>query len=129
MRSAPGVTGPGSPRDPAFATHGRLGFWTSTRGAGRDWPWDPRDYALGADEKTSIQVRRRRRPSHPAPAGSGRSSTNTSAGAPGPISPPGTGPRAKGFGRGEPQPGIAPFDRLVAQVRRHEPSHSTRRVF
>jgi hypothetical protein len=33
------------------------------------------------------------------------------------------------FGRCEPQPGIAPFDRLVAQVMPHEPSHSARRVF
>src|SRR3989454_9326242 len=37
--------------------------------------------------------------------------------------------RAKVFGRCEPTTGIAPFGRLVAQVMRHEPYRSARRVF
>jgi hypothetical protein len=37
--------------------------------------------------------------------------------------------RAKVFGRCEPKTGIAPFDRLVAQVMAQEPYRSAKRVF
>ena len=37
--------------------------------------------------------------------------------------------RAKLFGRCEPTTGIAPFERLVAHVMRHQPYRSARRVF
>ena len=37
--------------------------------------------------------------------------------------------RAQVFGRCEAKTGIAPFERLVAQVMRHDPYRSARRVF
>jgi DDE superfamily endonuclease len=117
------------PRDPAFAVKaGRILDLYQRRW--QDKPLGPRDFVLCADEKTSIQARRRKHP---------------------PLSPaPGrpiyveheyarTGAcayiaawdvhRAKLFGRCERKTGIAPFERLVAQIMREEPYRSARRVF
>ena len=117
------------PRDPNFALNaGRILDLYQRRW--QDKPLGPRDYVLCADEKTSIQARRRKHP---------------------PLSPaPGrpiyveheyarTGAcayiaawdvhRAKLLGRCERKTGIAPFERLVAQIMHEEPYRSARRVF
>jgi hypothetical protein len=117
------------PRDPDFAAKAGpildlyAGLW-------QDQPLTPEDCVLSADEKTSVQARRRRH-------------------APGPCGPNCVAKieheyermgawvylaawdvqRAKLFGRCEPANGIAPFDRLVAQVMAEEPYRSARRVF
>jgi hypothetical protein len=117
------------PRDPAFAIKaGRILDLYQRRW--QDKPLGPRDYVLCADEKTSIQARRRRHPSlSPAP---GRpiyvehEYARTSACA---YIAAWDVHRAKLFGRCERKSGIAPFDRLVAQVMREEPYRSARRVF
>ena len=117
------------PRDPAFVQKaGRVldlyeGIWEGVA-------LPPTDFVVCADEKTSIQARRRQHVS---------------------LSPASDRPqyveheyqrqgawaylaawdvrRAKVFGRCERKSGIAPFDRLVAQVMNQEPYHSARRVF
>jgi hypothetical protein len=117
------------PRDPAFAAKaGRIldlyaGHWEGH-------PLGPTEYVLSADEKTSIQARLRRHPTRP----------------PGPGRPMAVEHeyvrggawaylaawdvhRAKLFGRCDPTTGMAPFDRLVAQVMSQEPYHSATRVF
>jgi len=117
------------PRDPAFAIKaGRILDLYHRRWHNK--PLGPHDYVLCADEKTSIQARRRKHPSLP----------------PAPQRPiyveheyASTGAcaylaawdvhRATLFGRCERKAGIAPFDRLVAQVMSKEPYRSARRVF
>ena len=117
------------PRDPAFAVKaGRIldlyqRHW-------QDKPLGPRDYVLCADEKTSIQARRRKHPSlSPSP---GRpiyvEHEYARTGACAYIAAWDVH-RAKLFGRCERKTGIAPFDRLVAQVMSEEPYRSARRVF
>lgn len=88
------------------------------------------DFVISADEKTSIQARRRKQPTLP----------------PRPERPMRVEHeyfrqgaltyfaawdvhRAKLFGHCEPKNGIAPVDRLVAQVMEQEPYRSARRVF
>ena len=117
------------PRDPAFAIKaGRILDLYQRRW--QDKPLGPRDYVLCADEKTSIQARRRKHPSlSPAP---GRpiylEHEYARTGACAYIAAWDVH-RARLFGRCERKTGIAPFDRLVAQVMREEPYRSARRVF
>jgi DDE superfamily endonuclease len=117
------------PRDPDFAAKaGRVLDLYHRRWQGA--PLGPRDYVLSADEKTSIQARKRKHPSLP-PA-SGRpmyvEHEYTRCGAWAYIAAWDVH-RAKLFGRCERKTGIAPFERLVAQVMRQQPYRSARRVF
>jgi transposase len=117
------------PRDPDFAAKaGRILDLYHRRWRGT--PLGPRDYVLSADEKTSIQARKRKHPSLP-PA-SGRpiyvEHEYARCGAWAYIAAWDVH-RAKLFGRCERKTGIAPFERLVAQVMRQQPYRSARRVF
>ncbi len=93
-------------------------------------PLGPREYVLSADEKTSIQARCRIHPSLPPAPGRplyvGHEYDRRGACA---YLAAWDVQRAKVFGRCEATTGIAPFDRLVAQVMSHEPYRSARRVF
>jgi hypothetical protein len=117
------------PRDPQFATKaGRVLDLYQRRWEG--FALGPRDYVLCADEKPSIQARRRKHPSLPARPGHPiyveheyeRAGAWTYLAA-------WDVQRAKLFGRCEAKTGIAPFDRLVDHVMRHQPYRSARRVF
>jgi DDE superfamily endonuclease len=117
------------PRDPDFAAKaGRILDLYHRRWQGA--PLGPRDYVLSADEKTSIQARKRKHPSL-APT-SGRpiylEHEYARCGAWAYIAAWDVH-RAKLFGRCERKTGIAPFERLVAQVMRQQPYRSARRVF
>jgi hypothetical protein len=117
------------PRDPAFAVKaGRILDLYQRRW--QDKALGPRDYVLCADEKTSIQARRREHPSLPPAPGRPiyveHEYVRTGACA---YIAAWDVHRAKLFGRCERKTGIAPFDRLVAQVMREEPYRSARRVF
>ena len=117
------------PRDPAFAVKaGRILDLYQRRW--QDKALGPRDYVLCADEKTSIQARRRKHPSLPPAPGRPiyveHEYARTGAWA---YIAAWDVHRAKLFGRCERKTGIAPFDRLVAQVMREEPYRSARRVF
>ena len=117
------------PRDPDFA-----------RKAGRildlyERVWERRpltadDFVLSADEKTSIQARARRHPTLPAQPGMAMKVEHEyqRCGAWAYLAALDVH-RAKLFGRCEPRTGIAPFDRLVAQVMTQPPYHHARRVF
>jgi hypothetical protein len=117
------------PRDPRFLEKaGRIldlyeGVWENR-------PLRPTDCVLSADEKTSIQARQRKHESlAPKP---GRPTyvehEYKRAGAWNYLAAWDMR-RAKVFGRCEPKTGIAPFDRLVAQVMAQEPYRSAKRVF
>ena len=117
------------PRDPAFAAKaGRLldlyaGQWEGVA-------LGPREYVLSADEKTSIQARLRIHPSLPPAAGRPMYVEHEYArGGAWAYLAAWDVHRAKVFGRCEPTTGIAPFERLVAQVMTQEPYRSARRVF
>lgn len=117
------------PRDPAFAAKaGRILDLYQRRWENK--ALGPRDYVLCADEKTSIQARRRKHLS--LPPRSGRpiyvEHEYARAGAWAYIAAWDVH-RAKLFGRCERKTGIAPFQRLIAQVMRKEPYRSARRVF
>jgi hypothetical protein len=117
------------PRDAQFAVKaGRILDLYQRRWNGKTLRDD--EFVVSADEKTSIQARIRRHPSLP----------------PQPASPMRVEHeykrcgawaylaaldvhRAKVFGRCEAKNGIAPFDRLVAQVMRQPPYDKARRVF
>jgi len=117
------------PRDPAFALKaGRVLDLYQRRWCGASL--GSRDYVLCADEKTSIQARRRKHPStSPQPGRPIRVEHEYArAGALAYIAAWDVH-RAKLFGRCEPTTGIAPFERLVADVMRHQPYRSARRVF
>lgn len=117
------------PRDPEFAAKaGRVLDLYERRWAGT--PLGPREYVLCADEKTSIQARRRKHPAlPPAPGRCLRVEHEyVRAGAWAYLAAWDVH-RAKLFGRCERHPGIAPFERLVAQVMSREPYRSARRVF
>ncbi len=90
----------------------------------------PRDYVLCTDEKTSIQARRRKHPSLPPAPGRPAYIEHEYAreGAWAYLAAWDVH-RAKLFGRCEHKTGIAPFERLVAQVMRQQPYRSARRVF
>ncbi len=117
------------PRDPAFAAKaGQIldlyeGRWQGSR-------LGPREYVICADEKTSVQARRRIHPTEPPASGQAmrveHEYVRRGAGA---YLAAWDVHRAQVFGRCERTTGIAPFDRLVAQVMRQEPYRSARRVF
>jgi hypothetical protein len=117
------------PRDPNFARKaGRvLDLYQRRR---RGTALGPRDYVVCADEKTSIQARRRKH--HSLPPASGRpvrvehEYARTGALA---YLAAWDVHRARLFGRCERKTGIAPFERLVAQVMGQEPYRSAHRVF
>ncbi len=117
------------PRDPAFAAKaGRILDLYARRWEGR--PLGPTEYVLSADEKTSIQARGRCHPPQPPRPGRPmqveheyRRRGALAYHAAWDVH------RAKVFGRCEATAGIAPFDRLVAQVMTQEPYRSARRVF
>ena len=117
------------PRDPAFAVKaGRILDLYHRRWQGK--ALGPRDYVLCADEKTSIQARGRKHFSLPPAPGRPiyveHEYARTGACA---YIAAWDVHRAKLFGRCERKTGIAPFERLVAQVMREEPYRSARRVF
>lgn len=117
------------PRDPEFALKaGRILDLYERRWQGL--PLGPREYVVCADEKTSIQARRRRHRSlPPAPGRPMRIEHEyVRAGAWAYLAAWDVH-RAKVFGRCERKTGIAPFERLVAQVMTQEPYRSARRVF
>ncbi|MGH7375972.1 MAG: IS630 family transposase [Candidatus Methylomirabilales bacterium] len=117
------------PRDPEFARKaGRLLDLYERRWHGV--PLGPREYVLCADEKTSIQARRRKHPSLPPTPGRPMRVEHeyARAGAWAYLAAWDVH-RAKVFGRCEAKTGIAPFERLVAQVMGQEPYRSARRVF
>jgi hypothetical protein len=117
------------PRDPNFARKaGRVLDLYQRRWRGA--ALEPRDYVLCIDEKTSIQARRRKHRSLPPAPGRPIRVEHEYAR---------TGAlaylaawdvhRARLFGRCERKTGIAPFERLVAQVMGKEPYRSAHRVF
>ena len=117
------------PRDPDFAMKAGpildlyAGVW---QGA----PLGAADYVLSADEKTSIQARRRRHaPVPPAPDRVAKIEHEYERMGAWAYLAAWDVRRAKLFGRCEPSNGIAPFDRLVADVMAEEPYRSARRVF
>jgi hypothetical protein len=117
------------PRDPAFeAKAGRI-LDLSAR-TWEDAPLTPDDFVLSADEKTRIQARRRIHPTVPPRAGQAMKVEHEyeRAGAWAYLAAWDVH-RAKIFGRCEPTTGLAPFDRLVAQVMTVAPYRDARRVF
>ena len=117
------------PRDPDLAAKaGRILDLYQRRWEGK--ALGPRDYVLSADEKTSIQARKRKHPSLPPTSGRPIYVEHEYArcGAWAYVAAWDVH-RAKLFGRCERKTGIAPFERLVAQVMRQEPYRSARRVF
>ncbi len=90
----------------------------------------PRDYVLCTDEKTSIQARRRtHRSLPPAPGRPAYVEHEYARKGAWAYLAAWDVHRAKLFGRCEHKTGIAPFERLVAQVMRQQPYRSARRVF
>jgi hypothetical protein len=117
------------PRDPAFATTaGRVldlyaGWW-----AGQ--PLSPDDCILSADEKTSIQARARcHATTPPRPGQAMRVEHEYARGGALAYLAAWDVRRGGVIGRCEATTGIAPFDRLVAQVMAEEPYRSAPRVF
>jgi hypothetical protein len=117
------------PRDPAFFTKaGRIldlyeGVWDGL-------PLTPADCVLCADEQTSIQVRRRCHSSLPPQSNRAQYVEHEyERGGAYAYLAAWDVRRARVFGRCETQTGIAPFDRLVAQVMGQEPYASAPRVF
>lgn len=117
------------PRDPAFAFKaGRMLDLYARQWQGR--PLDTDDFVLSTDEKTSIQARVRIHPSTPAaPGQSMRVEHEYTRGGAWAYLAALDVHRGKVFGRCEPTTGIAPFDRLVAQVMGQPPYCDARRVF
>lgn len=117
------------PRDPDFAAKaGRVldlyeRLWEGV-------PLRPTDFVISADEKTSVQARRRKQPTLPVASGRPmrveheyfREGAWTYLAA-------WDVHRAKLFGRCENKSGIAPTDRLMAEVMTQEPYQSAHRVF
>ena len=122
------------PRAPHFAAQaGRVldlyeGHWYGGHWQGRRL--GPNDYVLSADEKTSIQARLRVHPSLPPKPHRPMSVEHEyqRAGAWAYLAA-WDAHRAKVFGRCEPKTGIAPFQRLVAEVMAQKPYLRARRVF
>lgn len=117
------------PRDPDFA--GKAGRILDLYA--RIWQGEPlqsSEFVISADEKTSIQARRRKHPTLPVAAGRPmrveheyfRQGAWTYLAA-------WDVHRAKLFGHCEKKNGIAPTDRLIAEVMRCEPYKSAKRVF
>jgi transposase len=99
----------------------------------REWEGKPlgkNDYVISADEKTSIQARCRCHPSRPpAPSRAARVNHDYKRGGAVAYLAGYDVHRARVFGRCEATTGIAPFERLVAQVMTQEPYRSADRVF
>ena len=117
------------PRDPDFvAKAGRILDLYQRQWQGQDLQAD--EFVLSTDEKTSIQARRRLhqtvspRPRQPMKVEHEYERKGAWA-----YLAAWDVHRAKLFGRCEAKSGIAPFDRLVAQVMNQEPYRSARRVF
>jgi hypothetical protein len=117
------------PRDPEFASKaGRILDLYARRWDGKRL--GPNDFVLSADEKTSIQARQRCHPTVPPRAGRPMLIEHEyhRGGAWAYLAALDVH-RAKVFGRCECSTGIAPFDRLVAQVMTQAPYREARRVF
>jgi len=117
------------PRDPDFAHKaGRILDLYARIWQGK--PLHSSEFVISADEKASIQARRRKHPSLPTAAGRPmrveheyfREGAWTYLAA-------WDVHRAKLFGHCEKKNGIAPTDRLIAEVMRREPYQSAKRVF
>ncbi len=117
------------PRDPAFALKaGRILDLYERRWEGSRL--GPAEYVLCADEKTSIQTRLRCHATQAAQPGAPmRVEHEYRRGGAWAYHAAWDVHRARVFGRCEATTGIAPFDRLVAQVMIQEPYRSARRVF
>jgi len=117
------------PRDPNFADKAGpiLDLYA------RVWegaPLGANDYVISADEKTSIQARRRKQPTlPPAPNRPTRVEHEYFREGAWTYLAAWDVHRAKVFGRCQVKSGIAPVDRLVAEVMGQEPYKSARRVF
>ena len=117
------------PRDPQFTAKASLildlyaQIWDNK-------PLREDEFVLSADEKTSIQARRRKHPTVGTKPGSAMKVEHeyTRCGAWAYIAALDVH-RAKLFGRCEEKNGIAPFERLVAQVMNQSPYKDARRVF
>lgn len=117
------------PRDPHFARKaGRVLDLYQRRWGGT--ALGPRDYVLCTDDKTSIQARRRKHRSLPPAPGRPIRVEHEYARA-GTLAYLAAWDvhHARLFGRCEHKTGIAPFERLVAQVMGHQPYRSARHVF
>ena len=117
------------PRDAQFAVKaGRILDLYERRWNGKTLRDD--EFVVSADEKTSIQARARRHPSLPPQPGSPMRVEHEykRCGAWTYLAALDVH-RANVFGRCEAKSGIAPFDRLVAQVMRQPPYNQARRVF
>ena len=117
------------PRDPEFAAKaGRILDLYARRWAGR--PLHAEDFVLCADEKTSIQARLRCHPTRPPQPGAPmRVEHEYARGGAWAYLAAWDVHRAKLFGRCEATTGIAPFERLVAQVMIQPPYRDAHRVF
>ena len=117
------------PRDPEFAVKaGRILDLYAWRWEGK--PLEPGDLVLSTDEKTSIQARIRCHPSlPPRPGQTARVEHEYTRGGAWAYLAALDVHRAKVFGRCETTTGIAPFERLVAQVMTQPPYRDARRVF
>ncbi len=117
------------PRDPESASKARriLDLYE------RVWEAQPLtadEFVISADEKTSIQARRRCHPTQPPRAGAVMKVEHEyERGGACAYWAALDVHHARLFGRGEPTTGIAPFDRLVAQVMAAPPYRDARRVF
>ena len=126
------------PRDPQFADKaGRLLDLYAREWEDKSMKDD--EFVISADEKTSVQARRRKHPTHACRPrnrlGAARKGTPMHVeheyfrcGAWAYIAALDVH-HARIFGRCEPKNGIAPFDRLVAQVMTRPPYNDARRVF
>lgn len=117
------------PRDPQFAS--KAGRILDLHERVRDGcPLKEDEFVLSAGEKTSIQARRRRHSIYPAKAGSAMKVEHEYArcGAWAYLAALDVH-RVKLFGHCEAKNGIAPFDRLVADVMSQPPYAEARRVF
>jgi hypothetical protein len=117
------------PRDPDFATKaGRIVDLYAGRWEGKSLRAN--EFVICADEKTSIQARHRRHASVPPQPGRPMRVEHEyeRRGALAYLAAFDV-QRAKLFGRCEPKTGMAPFDRLVAQVMTQPPYRNARRVF
>ena len=117
------------PRDPNFKAKADR-VLELYEGCWHGRPLGAGDCVLSTDEKTSIQARRRIHPTlPPAPHRPMRLEHEYERQGAWTYLAAWDVRRAKVYGRCEPKTGIAPFERLVAQVMGQEPYRSARRVF
>jgi len=117
-------------RQNSFLVKGWDASWTSRNAGGRESLSAPPNFVISADEKTSVQARRRKQPTLAGASGRPtrveheyfREGAWTYLAA-------WDVHRAKLFGRCENKSGIAPTDRLMAEVMTQEPYQSAHRVF